>query len=141
MAFWIFKCNPDKYRLEDRLSDRNPSLTWSVTRYRDKIAAGDTVFLWITGDQRGIRAVMRVEEPPGLMAELESEQTYWAARDERVSWRVMCRLVQRKVNLVHSELRNVEGLAELSVFTGFQQATNFPVTNAQGMILMRLAGL
>jgi hypothetical protein len=27
MAFWIFKCNPDKYRLADRLADPNPKIT------------------------------------------------------------------------------------------------------------------
>ena len=37
-------------------------------------------------------------------------------------------------------LREVEGLADLSVFTGFQQATNFPATPAQGEILSRLVG-
>ncbi len=47
MAFWIFKCNPDKYRLADRLADPNPTLTWTVSRFRHEINAGDTVFLWV----------------------------------------------------------------------------------------------
>jgi len=27
MAFWIFKCNPAKYRLAARLADPNPTLS------------------------------------------------------------------------------------------------------------------
>ena len=138
MAFWIFKCNPDMYRLADRLADPNPTLTWTVSRFRDEINAGDTVFLWVTGPQRGIRAVIRVDEPPRLMAEMESEQAYWAERDTQEQFRVVGTLTRRAVNLPHTELREVEGLADLSVFTGFQQATNFPVTPAQGEILSRL---
>ena len=45
MAFWIFKFNPDRYRLADRLADPTPTLTWTVSRFRDEINAGDTVLL------------------------------------------------------------------------------------------------
>lgn len=140
MAFWIFKCNPDKYRLADRLADPNPTLTWTVSRFRDEINAGDTVFLWVTGAQRGSRAILRVDQPPRMMPEMESEQAYWAERDTEERFRVVGTLTHRDVNLPHTELREVDGLEELSVFTGFQQQTNFPVTPAQGKIIMRLVG-
>ncbi len=94
----------------------------------------------LTGAQRGIRAVLRVDQPPRLLAEMESEQAYWAERDTQEQFRVVGTLTHRDINLPHTELREVEGLEELSVFTGFQQATNFPVTPAQGEILMRLVG-
>ena len=139
MAFWIFKCNPDKYRLADRLADPNPTLTWTVSKFRDEIIAGDTVFLWVTGAQRGIQAVIRVDEPPRLMAEMENQQAYWAERDTQ-EFRIVGTLTHRDINLSGNELREVEGLADLSVFIGFQQATNFPVTPAQGEILSRLVG-
>jgi predicted RNA-binding protein with PUA-like domain len=138
MAFWIFKCNPEKYRLEDRLADPNPRLSWTVSRHRDEIESGDTVFLWVTGSDRGIRAVMRVDEAPALMAELESEQAYWAERDTQEQWRVLGTLTHRIANLSHTTLRNVAGLEDLSVFHGFQQMTNFPVTRDEGAILMRM---
>jgi predicted RNA-binding protein with PUA-like domain len=138
MAFWIFKCNPERYRLADRLLDPNPTITWTVTRYRDEIGPGDTVFLWVTGRDRGIRAVMRVDEAPRLMRELESEQPYWAERDTQEQWRVVGILTHRNVNLAHTTLREVDGLEELSVFQGFQQQTNFPVTPNQGAILLQL---
>jgi hypothetical protein len=138
MAFWIFKCNPEKYRLEDRLLDPNPKLTWTVSRHREEIKAGDTVFLWMTGSDRGIRAVMRVDEAPVLMRELESEQAYWAERDNQEQWRVLGTLEHRTVDLSHRTLRDVAGLEQLSVFHGFQQTTNFPVRDDEGVILMRM---
>jgi hypothetical protein len=45
MAFWFFKCNPEQYRLAARLADPNPNTSWMVTRYRDEIGPGDTVFI------------------------------------------------------------------------------------------------
>jgi predicted RNA-binding protein with PUA-like domain len=140
MAYWIFKCNPEKYSLEDRLADPNPKITWTVSRFRDEINAGDTVFLWITGLKRGIRAVIRVDTPPKLMAELESEQTYWKDRDTEERWRVTGTIINRNVDLDHTVLKEVAGLEELSVFTGYQQTTNFAVTPEQGIILQRLVG-
>jgi hypothetical protein len=75
-----------------------------------------------------------------MMAEFESEQRYWAERDTQEQSRVVATLTHRDVNLPHLALRETEGLQELSVFKGFQQATSFPVTPEQGAILMRLAG-
>ena len=45
MAFWIFKYNPEKYHLAERLADPNPDITWTVSRYRNQIAPGDTIFI------------------------------------------------------------------------------------------------
>lgn len=58
MAFWIFKYNPAVYRLAERLADPNPTITWLVSRFKEEINAGDTAFLWMTGRNRCMRAVM-----------------------------------------------------------------------------------
>jgi predicted RNA-binding protein with PUA-like domain len=138
MAFWIFKCNPEKYRLGERLADPNPILTWTVSRFREEIQAGDTVFLWLTGSKRAIRDVIRVVASPRLMSELESEQAFWVERDNQEQFRVVGEFTHRDVNLSHTQLREIKGLSNLSVFTGFQQATNFPVTPAEGEILLNM---
>jgi 5-methylcytosine-specific restriction enzyme A len=138
MAFWIFKYDPEKYRLPARLLDPNPTTSWTVSRFRDEIAPGDTVFLWQTGQDRGIRAVLRVNQAPRDMAELESEQRYWSEPDRTICCRILGTLTHRAVDLSAQYLRQVPGLEQLSVFHGFQQATNFPVTPEQGEILLRL---
>src|SRR5262245_11497441 len=138
MAFWIFKYNPDRYRFRDRMADSNPVITWTVARYRDQVAPGDTVFIWETGEHRGVRAVLRVDEAPRDMPELESEQRYWSEPDRTVSCRVLGTLTHRHLDLPAERLRREPGLERLSIFHGFQQGTNFPVTQAEGEILMRL---
>ena len=58
MNYWIFKANPDKYRIDDRLRDPYPHVTWAITRYHERIQKGDIVFIWRGGTPRGICAVM-----------------------------------------------------------------------------------
>lgn len=140
MAFWIFKCNPEQYRLSQRLADPNPTTSWRVTKYRDEIGPGDTVFIWETGPKRGIRAVMRVDESPREQPELETEQPYNVQRDTETKVRVSGTLTQRDLNLSHEVLREVPGLEDLSIFRKdvYQQGTNFPVTPDEAAILLRL---
>ena len=121
------------------MTDPNPNLTWTVSRHRDRIGPGDTIFIWETGRDRGIRAVLRAESTPQDMPELESEQPYWAERDTQVLCLVLATITHRDVNLSHTYLRSMPSLENLSVFHGFQQGTNFRVTEDEGRILQRLA--
>ncbi len=138
MAYWIFRYNPQNYRLADRLADPNPVTAWRVNRFRTQIGPGDTVFVYETGANRAIRATLRVDSVPRQMPELESELPYCRSQESQVCWRVMATIVHRDVNLSHRDLRSTPGLENLSVFHGFQQATDFPVTPEQGAILERL---
>jgi hypothetical protein len=42
MNYWIFKYNPQLYRIDDRLNDPSAEITWKVSKYRREIQAGDT---------------------------------------------------------------------------------------------------
>lgn len=137
MAFWIFKCDPKRYCLSDRLMDPNPEITWTVTRYKKEIAPGDTVFLMESGPKRAIRAVIRVNTAPAEMVELETEQTHWAERDTATKCRVKSTITDR-INLPVAELESAPGLENLSIFHGVQQGTNFRVSDAEGEILLSL---
>jgi len=53
MAFWIFACNPEQYRLVDRLADPDPTICWHVTRFREEMSRDDTAFNWETGTTAG----------------------------------------------------------------------------------------
>jgi len=139
MSYWIFKCNPDEYRIDERLKDPEPKITWRVTRYKDEIKKGDIAFIWRTGDNRGICAIIRIESDPREMEELDSEQKYNFERDIRVRMRIEGRFTNRFGCVSHKELRNIQGLESLSVFSGYQQTTNFRVTDEEGKILLKLA--
>lgn len=138
MSYWIFKTNPDHYRLDGRLKDANPKISWKVTRYKDEIQKGDIAFIWRTGNKRGICAVMRINTNPAEMKELESEQKYHVERDVKIMLRVEGTFTHRFDCISHKELRNIPNLKNLSVFSGNQQATNFKVTDEEGKILMEL---
>jgi hypothetical protein len=136
MSYWIFKCDPKKYRLGERLAELpNPATTWLVTRYKKEIAPGDTAFLMETGPKRAIRAVMRVDSSPSNMAELSHEQDYWAERDTEIRCRVLGTLTHR-VHVLVDEIKEVEALKDLSIFKGFQQGTNFRVSEEEGRVLI-----
>lgn len=131
MSYWIFKCDPKRYRLNERMADPNSTITWLVTRYKKAISVGDTVFLMETGPRRAIRAVMEVEVGPHETSEDEREQTYWVERDTETRCRVLG-------SLPIADLEGVEGLGDLSILHGVQQGTNFRVTDNQGAILLTL---
>jgi len=136
--YWIFKCNPEQYRLDERLRDAEPLTSWKVTRHIDEIKEGDLSFIWRTGPDRGICAVMRIDSEPTEQAELEDEQKYLFVRDTAIMPRVLGTLTHRCACISHKDLKNIPGLENLSVFRGFQQGTNFKMKNEEGKILMKL---
>jgi hypothetical protein len=138
MSYWIFKCDPKRYRLSDRVADPMNETTWLVTRYKNEITPGDTAFLMETGPQRCIRAVMRVDSSPREMAELEAEQQYWVERDTEARCRVTGTLTHR-TELPISELQSIDSLQELSIFKGFQQGTNFRVSENEGRTILAMS--
>jgi predicted RNA-binding protein with PUA-like domain len=73
MNYWIFKCNPKQYMIDERLEDQEPRTTWQITRYKEKITLGDVAFIWKTGNERGICAVISIDSYPIEIPELEQE--------------------------------------------------------------------
>ena len=138
MSYWIFKANPSKYRLDDRLKDPQRVISWTVSRYRDQIKPGDIVFLWRAAEPRGIVATLKVLSPPVSMLEFVHEQKYWDGEDNDLLVRVVAEITQVFPTLSNLRLKNTPGLEDLSAFTGFQQATNFPVRDAEGEIILSL---
>ncbi len=141
MAYWIFKVNPKKYRIDARLADPEVRTTWQVTRYSDEIRSGDTAFIWRTGSSRrnrGLCATMKITSNPIEMPEIESEIPYYIDLYAGPSLRVLGELLGRFPLIRDENLRTILGLHGLSVFHGFQMATNFRVTEEEGQILAEL---
>ena len=138
MNYWIFKCNPEKYCINERLENPEPRTTWRVTRYKTEIQAADIAFIWRTGQHRGICAVMRIDTVPQEMPELDSEKPYCVDLDTGVTCRVAGTFIQRFPCVSHEVLRSVPELENLSIFHGYQQATNFPVTPLEGEVIMNV---
>ena len=139
MSFWIFKCNPRRFDIDGRLRDPQPRTTYLVTRYCDRIRPGDTAFIWRTGPDGGIRAVMRVDSFPTEMGEVAEDAPYWAdGRETGPALRVVGTFTHRFPCITRAALKGMPELKDLSVFHGFQQATNFEVSAAEGAVLWGL---
>src|SRR5436853_4370836 len=117
MAFWIFKCDPSIYDLDNRVADAEQTITWSISKYRTQVAVGDVAFLWQTGKDRGIRAATRIDvaarELPELGAELGHYHDAGGHAAQRIienKYRVIGTLICRGANHSMDELRRVPGL-------------------------------
>lgn len=138
MNYWIFKANPQYYRLDERLSDPEPRITWSVTRYKDLIRKGDLAFIWRTGTQRGICALMSITSYPEIMEEIESEKKYALRPDVGLSLKVKGVLSDRFKLITSKSLKEIPSLESMSVFYGFQQSTNFRITADEAATMLQL---
>ncbi len=139
MNYWIFKSNPKNYRLEDRLKEEpNPATVWSVIQHKEEIRRGDIAFIWVTGTPRGICSVLQIESDPGEMEDLTHEKKYALRTDFGSTLKVKGTITHRFHMINTWDLQKVPGLENLSVFHGYQMATNFPVTNEEGETLLEI---
>lgn len=139
MNYWLFKCNPKRFRIQDRLRDSESITTWLVTRYKRDIEPGDIAFIWATGKNGGLTAVMRIVTAPQELAELPHERPYWVGSDEtKPRIRVLGTFIKRFPPISAETLREIPNLSELCVFHGWQQATNFRVSPQQAETLFAL---
>ncbi len=141
MAYWIFKVNPKHYLIDDRLADPEVKTTWQVTKYRDEIKAGDTAFIWRTGStrrNRGLCAKIKITSNPIEMTEIDNEVPYCITLDVGIKCRIMGEFVERFPLICAQDIKVIPGLQGLSMFHGFQQGTNFAVSEEEGQILEKL---
>jgi predicted RNA-binding protein with PUA-like domain len=140
MNYWIFKANPEKYGIDKRLLDSDPSIIWAITRYQDRIQNGDTVFIWRTGTPRGICAVMEVEMNPYEPGDQEVDDSFVRPSDNSaaphsVLW-AKCHISQRFPIIEENVIKKIPGLELFSFFSAFPKATNFSITRPEGSILL-----
>ena len=138
MTDWLFQCNPNYYRLRDRLADPNPALTWRVQRYAKEIAEGDTVFVWSSRPDPGLYAVLRVDAAPEEMVEPQSERRYHTEPSHaEPELMVRATITDRFPAIPEFEVAAFPGLEGLPVFA-FRNATNYKLSDDQAEALERL---
>jgi hypothetical protein len=70
---WIFQGNPSRYTLIENLGTQATEL-WNLRQHADEVWVGDTVYIWISGEEAGIYAVgtvvtgaqLRQDSPSGI---------------------------------------------------------------------------
>ena len=90
MAYWLLQGNPAHWRIRDFFTDGHTSTVWTIRRFKDMIAPGDEVALWLSGKQGGVVAVGAVTGPPRFGTVGAEDEKYWTdAHDpERELWTV-----------------------------------------------------
>jgi hypothetical protein len=138
MTSWIFQGNPEAFDIDGYLQATPGVITWTVSRYANQIAVGDTVFLWKAQgndpDGAGVVAEGTVVEVPKVQLDDPLSDPFWKkARDQNETMRTRLR-----VNRVASsrEVLKRSWMMEDSVLRDMlilRQAagTNYRLTDAQ----------
>lgn len=138
MKYWLICCDPKTYPLDERLEDPDPRMTWRVTRYHDDIAAGDLAFVWLTGPERGIRALLHVTSSAEVVDRLESGDVDCVDVEIGPIYVLEAAVVSRGFFLPASLLRAKPVLAEMSIFSESQDATEYHLSRLEALSILEL---
>jgi 5-methylcytosine-specific restriction protein B len=133
---WIFQANPAVFDVTAAVQHLD-SMTWTVRRYKDKIHAGDRVYVWRSGSEAGIVATGVVLTEPASLTEDEAGKQFALKPDDLDQEETRVRIsIERVVEppLLRTALKADGRLAELSILR-YGQATNFPVTAEEAGVL------
>ncbi|MDM0052011.1 EVE domain-containing protein [Variovorax sp. J22R115] len=134
MASWIFQGNPEAFDLDGYLAADFETITWVVRRYKDKIALGDTVYIWRsagkTKEPAGVIAECRVASSVAPMPEDTPALSFWNEKvptiEDRVSLLVL-RVATSKQMLKRDWIKEDPVLRDCAVIKQ-PQGTNFELT-------------
>ncbi len=145
MNTWIFQGNPKVFALQGYLNACSGVFTWSVAKYADQIAVGDSVYIWQSqGDEpssAGVIAAGTVVEPPKFQLDDIVSANFWQepfTNTEQMRVRVrLNRLAKSKEVLKRDWMKDDSVLRELLIMKQ-PAGTTFPVTAAQSRRLGQL---
>jgi predicted RNA-binding protein with PUA-like domain len=143
MAYWVFQANPNEYSVVNALA-AGIVRSWHVKQHASRIQTGDVVFIWKAGRDAGIFALATVTGQPRPMRATPQELGHYAPEFRALLTDQDQLRAPLGVDLVlpapisRTELREHPVLRELSILR-MPRGTNFPVTDAQGELLIELA--
>lgn len=150
MAYWIFKANPEHYRLAERLADPEPRTSWEITRFEDRIREGDLAFIWRTDantKRRGFCALIAIDSNPDEFQELANEIPYQVVNKTAPRMRVHATYLNRFELISAHTLKEMPVLSGITVFRDgppedtrdrFTIATNYDMSDEEAIELLRL---
>jgi hypothetical protein len=140
---WIFQSTPGEWLLREALAEE-PRLLWKVSRYKNDINVGDTVWMWESGRDACLLARCTVTSRPRLQpADPRYEKYVVDPKYREDMWRAGLR-VERVFDkpLPREELVADESLAALPPIGGpttARRGTNFSVKPPEAAILEAMA--
>jgi MoxR-like ATPase len=135
---WIFQANPDRYRIEEAIQEREEIL-WSVRQSVRSLAPDDRVYIWKSGRDAGIVAVGTVLDAPSLRPE-DVNDPYWVEGGSFDEDTPRVRVSIDKVvdpTILRDDLRNHEVLSGLEILK-IPRGTNFRVSSREDAALREI---
>lgn len=130
---WIFQANPKYFYIFEALQ-KVDRITFRVTRHRERIAAGDETFLWISGKQAGIYAKAHIADGVKDISVQGPYKAFWVDPDGADEFQPSAVLVIDKRYLsnpiLKTRLQDHPQLRDLGVIRQ-PNATVFRVTQEQ----------
>ncbi|MBE7452140.1 MAG: EVE domain-containing protein [Kofleriaceae bacterium] len=136
---WIFQANPKLYDLRGALSALK-QLNWAVRQHTKKVRAGDTAYLWLSGDGGGLLARALVTTDPEVLPPRASEKEFRRSDefDEDELSVVLDIEAVLKAPVTRDQLLSFLELEDLG-FLQAAQGTNFPLEAKHAAILRDLS--
>ncbi len=138
---WIFQVNPSIFDIDGAIRELK-EMTWKVNRYREKIHAGDTVYLWRSGENAGIVGAGKILSEPALLKDLETEKRFIQPKaagensDEFVGVRISIEYVLEPT-VSRQELLNDPLLRSMQILLQ-PQGTNFALSDEEAKAVHNL---
>lgn len=139
---WVFQANPKLYNLLGALADASlEEDVWKVRQYKREICSGHIALIWMSGEKRGIYAVVDVTSNTQPLVESPQSAQYWIHESDR--FQEMDRVkIHRALNLrntpiLEEELTRIPQLKDMQIF-GFRHKTNFKVEDDERLIILNL---
>lgn len=129
---WIFQASPEYYDIRGAVRVLKEQ-TWLVSQHKNRIHAGDSVYLWEAGEDAGIVATARIVRDPADIPSLEQEKQFIKEpkKFEGLQTRVVLRMEKvLKHPLLRKDLQNDTILSKLRVILQ-PRGTNYEVTAEQ----------
>lgn len=135
---WIFQANPKIFDIEGAIAELT-EMNWKVNRYRDRIHAGDTVYIWEAGGDAGIVAVGKILSNPALIEDSESEKKFYrpdAAKEnqEEQYIGVHISIEELETRIKRRNLLNHPAVSSMQILM-HPQGTNFILTDKESKVL------
>ena len=136
---WIFQANPKYYDIFSALNSLK-EITWLVTRYKNEIHVGDTVYIWQSGNNAGIIAITKVISEPKLTT-LEQPELKFILQDKifkEKKLRVKLKIIKvLSIPIMKNKLKENKVLSKSYIIRS-GMGTNFNLTNSEKNELKKL---
>ena len=148
VSTWIFQANPDVFDIDGYLAASTGDFRFLVTRYKNELSIGDTVYIWRSigkqgdSDKAGIVAEAVIVGPVEHVPDDPESLPFWKDQaaatqpEDRVMLRLV-RLANKKEVLKREWLKDDSVLSQLSILK-VASGTNFPVDAKQTTRLAQL---